>query len=150
MTLAVPEYEPVLLANVGRQNSHTLAVYQAGGGYRTLRRVLKEMTPAEVQDTLSCYGFFKQDRPAGRTRVWVCRSLSCAARGGESLLDYLVGKLGIQPGQTTPDGRVSLEFAECLGACDFAPAMLAGDVLHKNLTREKIDQFVESLNGKPG
>jgi len=108
------------------------------------------LAPAEVQDTLSFYGFFKQDRPAGRTRVWVCRSLSCAACGGEPLLDYLAGKLGIRPGQTTPDGRVSLEFAECLGACDFAPAMLAGDVLHTNLTREKIDQFVESLNGKPG
>jgi len=111
---------------------------------------LLELAPAEVQDTLSFYGFFKHDRRAGRTRVWVCRSLSCAACGGEALLEYLAGKLGTRPGETTPDGRVSLEFAECLGACDFAPAMLAGDVLCKNLTREKIDQFVDSLNGKPG
>lgn len=105
---------------------------------------LLELAPAEVQDTLSFYGFFKQDQPQGRTRVWVCRSLSCAATGGEELLEYLCQKLGIQPGETTPDGRVSLEFAECLGACDFAPALLAGDTLHKNLTREKIDQLVES------
>jgi NADH-quinone oxidoreductase subunit E len=106
---------------------------------------LLELAPAEVQDTLSFYGFFKQDRPQGRTRVWVCRSLSCAARGGEELLEYLCDKLGIRPGETTDDGRVSLEFAECLGACDYAPAMLAGDTLHKNLTKEKIDAFVESL-----
>ena len=72
-------------------------------------------------------------------RVWVCRSISCAACGGEELLEYLCEKLGIRPGETTPDGRVTLEFAECLGACDSAPAMLADDTLHKNLTREKID-----------
>jgi NADH-quinone oxidoreductase subunit E len=104
------------------------------------------LTPAEVQDTLSFYGFFKQQRPQGKLRVWVCRSISCAARGGEDLLEYLSEKLGVRPGKTTPDGRVTLEFAECLGACDFAPAMLAGDTLYKNLTKEKIDEFVASLD----
>jgi NADH-quinone oxidoreductase subunit E len=103
------------------------------------------LAPAEVQDTLSFYGFFKQDKPLGRTRVWICRSLSCSARGGEELLEHLCGRLGIRPGETTPDGRVSLEFAECLGACDYAPAMLANDTLYKDLTKEKIDEFVESL-----
>ena len=109
---------------------------------------LLELAPAEVQDALSFYGFFPQDRPQGQTRVWVCRSLSCAVRGGEDLLEYLCQRLGIRPGQTTPDGRVTVRYAECLGACDFAPAMLAGDVLLKDLTREKIDEFVESLRGK--
>jgi NADH-quinone oxidoreductase subunit E len=106
---------------------------------------LLELAPAEVQDTLSFYGFFKQDHPQGRVRIWVCRSLSCAARQGESLLDYLCEKLGVRPGQTTPDGRVTLEVAECLGACDYAPAILAGGTLHKNMTKEKIDQLVASL-----
>ena len=106
---------------------------------------LLELAPAQVQDTLSFYGFFKQDKPQGRVRVWVCRSISCAARGGEELLEYLCEKLGIRPGETTPDGRVTLEFAECLGACDYAPAMLANDTLYKDLTKEKIDEFVASL-----
>jgi len=106
---------------------------------------LLELAPAEVYDTLSFYGFFQQDRPVGRVRVWVCRSLSCAACGGESLLDYLCQKLGVRPGETTADGRVTLQYAECLGACDYAPAMLANDTLHKNLTKEKIDAFVASL-----
>ena len=76
---------------------------------------LLELAPAEVQDTLSFYGFFKQDAPQGRIRVWVCRSISCSACGGEELLDYLCQRLGIRPGETTADGRVTLECAECLG-----------------------------------
>jgi NADH-quinone oxidoreductase subunit E len=106
---------------------------------------LLELAPAEVQDTLSFYGFFKQDEPQGGVRVWVCRSLSCAARGGEDLLAYLCEKLDIRPGQTAPDGRITLEFAECLGACDYAPAMLAGNTIHENLTKEKIDEIVEFI-----
>jgi NADH-quinone oxidoreductase subunit E len=104
------------------------------------------LAPAEVQDTLSFYGFFPQQAPHGRTRAWVCRSISCALRGGEEVLDHLCHRLGIRPGETTPDGRLTLEFGECLGACDFAPCMLAGEDLHKNLTPERADAFVASLS----
>ncbi len=103
------------------------------------------LAPADVLDTLSFYGFFKQDEPMGRLRVWVCRSISCAACGGEELLEYLCQRLGIRPGETTPDGRITLEFAECLGACDHAPVMLAGNTLHKRLTTENINEFLASL-----
>jgi NADH-quinone oxidoreductase subunit E len=128
------------------------AVHQAEG--RVSREAvvaiagLLELAPAEVQDTLSFYGFFKQDEPVGRHRLWVCRSMSCALRGGEKLLDYLCEKLGIRPGQTTPDGRISLEFAECLGACEQAPAILVNDTLHGNMTEEKIDALLESLSSQ--
>jgi len=107
---------------------------------------LLELHPAQVQDTLSFYGFFEQEKPLGRHRLWVCRSLSCAAREGEELLEYLCEKLGIRPGETTEDGRIRLEFAECLGACDFAPAILADDTLHGNMTKEKIDELIASLD----
>ena len=106
---------------------------------------LLELAPAEVQDTLSFYGFFKQDQPHGQTRAWVCRSISCALRGGEEVLEHMCHKLGIQPGETTADGKLTVEFAECLGACDFAPCMLAGDALHKDLTNEKVDEFLNTL-----
>ena len=106
---------------------------------------LLELAPAEVQDTLSFYGFFKQDRPHGRTRAWVCRSISCALRGGEDVLDHMCHKLGIEPGQTTADGSLTLEYAECLGGCDFAPCMLAGPTLYKDLTPEKADAFLKEV-----
>jgi NADH-quinone oxidoreductase subunit E len=106
---------------------------------------LLELTPAQVQDTLTFYEFFPQQRPRGKYRIWFCRSISCAAREGEELLDYMAQQLGILPGQTTSDGLVTLEHAECLGACDVAPAMLINDTLYGNLTKEKIDEFVEQL-----
>ena len=107
-----------------------------------------ELAPAEVQDTLTFYGFFKQDAPHGETRAWVCRSISCALRGGEEVLEHMCDKLGIQPGETTVDGKLTLEFGECLGACEYAPCMLAGDELHKNLDDEKANTFLEKLGCK--
>ena len=85
-----------------------------------------ELAPAEVHDTMSFYGFFPQ-APIGDVRVWVCRSISCMLRGGEEMLEHTCKRLGIHPGQTTTDGKVTVEFAECLGICDFAPAALADD-----------------------
>ncbi len=109
---------------------------------------LLELPPAEVQDTLSFYGFFKQDAPHGTTRAWVCRSVSCALRGGEQILDHLCHKAGVHPGETTADGKLTVEFAECLGACEYAPCMLAGKELHKDLTNEKVDAFVDKIKAE--
>jgi NADH-quinone oxidoreductase subunit E len=113
------------------------------------------LAPAEVQDTLSFYEFFKQDKPHGETRAWVCRSISCALRGGEEILDHLCRSAGVRPGETTPDGKLTIEHAECLGACDLAPCMLAGKTLWKNLTAESADEFLRhsgvrlGSNGQP-
>jgi NADH-quinone oxidoreductase subunit E len=107
--------------------------------------VILELAPAQIQDTLSFYGFFRQDRPMGKHRITVCHSITCAACGGEDLLEYLSTKLGIQPGETTADGRVTLEFAECLGACDSAPAMMVNDTLYGEMSREKVDALIEEI-----
>jgi NADH-quinone oxidoreductase subunit E len=107
---------------------------------------LLELAPAQVQDTLSFYGIFKQDKPHGRTRAWVCRSISCALRGGEEILEHMCHKTGTRPGEATADGRLTLEFAECLGACEYAPCMLAGETLHKCLTEASADEFLKSLD----
>ena len=103
------------------------------------------LAPAQVQDTLTFYGYFKQDRPHGRCRLWVCRSISCALRGADELLEHLSHTLGVAPGDTTPDGRVTLEYAECLGACEHAPCMLADSQLVKSVTNEQADQYVRGL-----
>jgi len=71
-------------------------------------------------------------------------------RGGEEILDHLCAKLGICPGQTTPDGAISLEVAECLGACEGAPCALLNDEHRLNLTAQSADVLVEKLQQKVG
>ena len=92
------------------------------------------LAPAEVQDTLSFYQFFYQEKPHGTVRAFVCRSISCALRGGDQLLEHLCHSNGIQQYGTTADGSLTIEPAECLGACDFAPCILANDDLLMNMT----------------
>jgi NADH-quinone oxidoreductase subunit E len=106
-----------------------------------------ELSPAQIHDTMSFYGFFKQ-KPCGKVRAWVCRSISCALRGGEEVLDALSDKLGVHPGETTADGKITLEFGECLGLCDFAPSMLAGTKVYKNLSVEQVDEVAAMLRSQ--
>jgi NADH-quinone oxidoreductase subunit E len=106
---------------------------------------LLEITAAEVHDTMSFYGFFPQ-APVGDVRVWICRSLSCMLRGGDEMLEHACRKLGIEPGQTTRTGELTVEFAECLGICDFAPAALADDGrVFGPLDSEQVDRMIEEL-----
>src|SRR6186997_564395 len=86
---------------------------------------LLDLSPAEVHDTMSFYGFFRTEQaPLGKTRLWVCRSLACAIRGGEELLTQLCHKLDVKPGGTSADGKITVEFAECIGGCEGAPCVL--------------------------
>ncbi len=106
---------------------------------------LLELHPAEVADTMSFYGFFRDaEHPLGKQRVWVCRSISCMLRGGEELLAGLCQRLNVKAGETTADGRVTLEFAECLGACEAAPCMLVNDECHGNLTEDAALKLIEN------
>jgi NADH-quinone oxidoreductase subunit E len=107
---------------------------------------LLELHPAEVADTLSFYGFFRNEKdPLGKHRVWICRSLSCALRGGEELLDAVSERLHVEAGQTTSDGKVTLEFAECLGACEGAPCILVNDECHMNMTADSVSKLLQEL-----
>jgi len=79
----------------------------------------------------------------GRQRVWVCRSISCMLRGGEELLAGVCDRLNVKVGETTPDGNVTLEFAECLGACEQAPCILVNDECYGNQTEESVVELIK-------
>ncbi|MBL8817707.1 MAG: NAD(P)H-dependent oxidoreductase subunit E [Planctomyces sp.] len=107
---------------------------------------LLELHPSEVHDTMTFYNFFKDEKHAlGRHRIWVCRSISCALRGGEELLEQLAHRYGVHPGQTTPDGKFTLEFAECLGACEGAPCILVNDECHMNMTEQSTKELIDRI-----
>src|SRR3954462_4128547 len=99
---------------------------------------LLELHPAEVLDTMTFYNFFHEaENPLGKKRVWVCRSISCMLRGGEELFRSLSERLNVMAGETTSDGEVTFEYAECLGACEQAPCMLIDDECYGDLTEQK-------------
>jgi NADH-quinone oxidoreductase subunit E len=105
-----------------------------------------ELHPSEVHDAMTFYEFFKTGGDKlGANRLWVCRGLACFLRGAYELLDHCKAKLGVECGQTTSDGRITLEFAECIGACDGAPACLVNDVHVMDVTPQKADALMTDL-----
>lgn len=98
---------------------------------------------SEVFGVATFYSFLAT-RPQGRHVIRVCRSLPCYLQHSEPVIAAVRGELGIEPGQTTADGRFSLELVNCIGACDRAPAMLVDDDVHGELTPEKIAAILQS------
>jgi len=99
----------------------------------------------QIYSTASFYTLLHTE-PIGRYVVQVCRGLSCYLNNGaERMADYVTAKLGIQPGETTADGRFTLETVECLAACDLAPVMRINDQLYGNLTPDKVDAILKRL-----
>ena len=107
---------------------------------------LLDLHPSEVHDTMTFYEFFKGDgQKLGETRLWVCRGLACMLRGAYELIDHCEKKLDVRCGQTTADGKITLELAECIGACDGAPACLKDDIHVMNVTTERADKLIQDL-----
>jgi NADH-quinone oxidoreductase subunit E len=105
-----------------------------------------DLSPAEVHDTMSFYGFFRnKEHPLGKTRLWVCRSLACGLLGADELLKTVCQKLNVKPGGTSADGKITVEFAECIGACEGAPAVLIDDEARINVTPDKVDALLDEL-----
>ena len=103
-----------------------------------------DLTPAEVMDTASFYEEYWL-KPRGQYLVQVCRSLSCEICQSGGLTQRMKDKLGVEVGETTPDGRFTLVELECLGACGTAPVALVNEALYENLTPEKLDEIVSKL-----
>ena len=88
-------------------------------------------------------------RPKGKYLIQVCRSLTCELCDSKKLTAHCKQKLGIEVGDSTPDGRFTLIELECLGACGTAPVALVNEVLHEELTVEKLDQIIRELPEEP-
>ena len=98
----------------------------------------------QIEEVLSFYTQFRR-KPIGRWHLQMCHNVSCSMRGAERVLAHVENRLGIRPGQTTPDGRFTLSTAECLGSCGTAPMMMVNDGYQENLTNAKVDALLEEL-----
>lgn len=103
--------------------------------------------PNQVYQMASFYSLYRREQ-VGQYLLQVCTGLSCHLRnGGDSLAAHIANKLGIEPGETTADGRFTLKEVQCLASCGTSPVMQVNDELHENLTVERADEILDELAG---
>ncbi|CAG0957123.1 NADH-quinone oxidoreductase subunit E [Myxococcaceae bacterium] len=100
--------------------------------------------PIRVMEVVTFYNMF-YDEPQGRHHVHVCTNLPCSLRGARELLRGLEAHLGIEAGETTKDGRVTLAHEECLGACGYAPMLRVDETYHENLDLAAAKRILDEL-----
>jgi NADH-quinone oxidoreductase subunit E len=99
----------------------------------------------DVYEVASFYSMFEL-QPVGRHTIAVCSNISCMLRGADELIEHLQNRLGIRLGESTPDGKFYLKREEeCLAACCGAPMMQVDHVYYENLTPERVDEILDSL-----
>ncbi|HVJ66035.1 MAG TPA: NAD(P)H-dependent oxidoreductase subunit E [Bdellovibrionota bacterium] len=104
-----------------------------------------DLSPARVREVASFYTMFKMN-PSGKYVLQFCHTLSCYLRGAEDVIKRVKDVLGIEEGETTPDGLFTIERVECLASCGTAPVMQVNTWdFHEELNPEKIEKIVQSL-----
>ena len=102
------------------------------------------ISPAHVHEVVTFYTLYFRERP-GRHVLSICHNLSCHLAGAPGIIEHAKRRLGIEAGETTADGRVTLLAVECLCACEAAPMAQVDDRYELNLTPEKLDRLLEGL-----
>src|SRR5205085_10122103 len=104
-----------------------------------------DVTEAEVAGVATFYTMFHLE-PVGRYVIQVCCTLSCSLVGAENIVKYLEGKLDVEVGGTTKDGRFTLKKVECLASCGSAPMMQINErAFDEHLTEARVDQILAAL-----
>jgi NADH-quinone oxidoreductase subunit E len=104
-----------------------------------------KLPPIQVYEVAAFYSMF-ETHPCGRHHVSICTNLSCMLNGAWDLVAHAEKKLGIKLNESTPDRRIFLKNEEeCLAACTGAPMMMVDHVFHEYLTKEKVDEILDSL-----
>jgi formate dehydrogenase subunit gamma len=101
------------------------------------------LSRAEVHGVISFYHHFRET-PVGRTHVELCRAEACQSMRGGELEAHAIRTLGIRPGETTPDGRVTLDAVYCLGLCACAPALMVNGQPEGRVTPARFDELVRA------
>ena len=127
-----------------------LSILQQENGFVTpaqekaLAAVL-DMPVMAVHEVFTFYNMFNQ-KPVGQFKINVCTNLPCQLRGGQKALEHLCKKLNIEVGQTTTDGKFTLQPGECMGACADAPVLLVNDrSMCSFMSHDKLDQLIDGL-----
>jgi NADH-quinone oxidoreductase subunit E len=127
-----------------------LSILQQENGFVTTEQekalaAVLEMPVMAVHEVFTFYNMFNQ-KPVGQFKINVCTNLPCQLRGGQKALEHLCKKLHIEVGQTTADGKFTLQPGECMGACADAPVLLVNDrSMCSFMSHDKLDQLIDGL-----
>ena len=113
----------------------------AGVAYLAKRLALRI---TDIWEVATFYSMINTE-PVGRYHIQICKTLSCKIMGEPKITQHVCERLGIKPGETTPDGRFTVSLVECLGSCGTAPMFQIGFDYHEDLTTAKVDQILDSL-----
>jgi NADP-reducing hydrogenase subunit HndA len=108
---------------------------------------LMQVPAAKVTGIATFYHFFSFV-PKGQVRVTVCLGTACFVRGADKVLERLRELLGVKEGETTPDGRFSIECARCLGACALAPVVVVNEKVYGNVTPGDVERILTEYGYK--
>ena len=97
---------------------------------------------AKVYGVVSFYSFFTMV-PKGKYPISICLGTACYVRGAEGILTEVKRQLGINPGETTPDGLFSLDCLRCIGACGLAPVIMIGEKVYPRVTPNKVKEILD-------
>ena len=101
----------------------------------------------EVYRVASFYPAFRL-KPSGKYILTMCKGTACHVRNASLLLDHAISRLGIQPGEVTPDGLFSIECVNCLGACALGPIVAENGTYHHHITPGKLRKLIETLRNR--
>ena len=130
---------PLLLLVVQRERGY---IDNAGVNYLAQKL---EIEVTDVWETVTFYSMFNL-RPIGKHHIQICKTLSCRIMGEPEITEHICNKLGVHVGETTDDGKFTVSLVECLGSCGTAPMMQIGFDYHEDLTTEKVDKILDSLD----
>jgi NADH-quinone oxidoreductase E subunit len=99
---------------------------------------------AHVHGVVTFYTMYHRHK-TGKNVLLVCTNVSCMLRGAYEVLGHIEKRLGVKPGETTPDGKFTLHEEECLAACANAPMMICGDNYYLDLDNAKVDRILDEL-----
>jgi NADH-quinone oxidoreductase E subunit len=102
-----------------------------------------DISVADVYAVGTFYSFISTE-PLGKNIVRICNSVPCYMKNNQAVIEAVEKALGIKAAETTPDGKFSIQLANCIGACDKAPAMMINDETYTDLTPNKIQEIVDS------
>ncbi len=107
--------------------------------------VISNVTGIPESDIFSYVTFYAaiSEKPRGKYIIRMCKSAPCHIVGAKEVADAISKFLGIKPGETTPDGLFTLEFCQCIGQCDTAPALMINESVYTNLTPQSAIALVE-------